>query len=105
MLHRCLVIGSLAYFKIFKGILLTPDRIFLLDLYWLWLFIILIIKLNVTFKESILLMNWVLNTFTKVNLVEFGQPRSAEIRPVESLITKQWKVVKSQENLTISQYF
>ena len=29
-----------------------------------------------------------MNRITKVKLVEFGQPKLAEVRPVESLITK-----------------
>ena len=43
--------------------------------------------------------------YTKVKLAEHGQPKPAEIRQVKSIITKKLKVIKSQGNLTISQYF
>lgn len=43
--------------------------------------------------------------YTKVKLAEHGQPKPAEIQQVKSIITKKLKVIKSQGNLTISQYF
>ena len=43
--------------------------------------------------------------YTKLKLAELGQTKPAEIWQVKSVITKQIKVRKSQENLTISQYY